>query len=139
MNKYTKSLKKTARGLKNILPMIIGVILLTGLIKQFITERFIQSFFTQITVLDSVIGSFSGSILAGNPVTSYILAGEMVKNGTGIIPATAFITAWVTVGIVQLPAEMEALGTRFAITRNILSFVSSIIIAIITGIILGGV
>jgi len=45
---------------------------------------------------------------------------------------TAFIISWVTVGIVQLPAESLMLGKKFAFTRNIVSFITAIIIAILT-------
>ena len=44
----------------------------------------------------------------------------------------ALIQTWVTVGLVQLPAEILMLGKRFAITRNILAFISAIIISILT-------
>jgi len=49
---------------------------------------------------------------------------------------TAFILAWVTVGIVQLPAESMILGKRFAILRNILSFISAILIGLLTQLVL---
>jgi hypothetical protein len=52
---------------------------------------------------------------------------------------TAFLVAWVTVGIIQLPAEIMMLGKRFAITRNILSFIFSILVAIMTVLIIGAI
>ncbi len=45
---------------------------------------------------------------------------------------TAFILAWVSVGIVQLPMESALFGKKFAITRNIVSFVTAMIIAALT-------
>ena len=45
---------------------------------------------------------------------------------------TAFITAWVTIGLVQLPAEMAALGKKFAFIRNVLSMVLCMVISILT-------
>ena len=44
---------------------------------------------------------------------------------------TAFILSWMTVGIISLPAEMEILGKRFAVARNLVSFVFCIIIALL--------
>ena len=87
--------------------------------------------------LDSFIGSLVGSISAGNPITSYIFGGEMLSQGVGLIAVTAFIVSWVTVGIIQLPAESAILGKRFALLRNLTAFVFSIIVAIITVLILG--
>jgi hypothetical protein len=39
--------------------------------------------------------------------------------------------AWVTVGIVQLPAESSFFGIKFALIRNLFAFISSIIISIL--------
>ena len=87
--------------------------------------------------MDSFIGSAVGSILAGNPITSYIIGGELLVQGISLTAVTAFIVAWGTVGIVQLPAESMLLGKRLAITRNIAAFVFSVIVAIITTAIMG--
>ena len=65
-------------------------------------------------------------------MTSYVLGGELFKQGVSLVAVTAFLVAWVTVGLVQLPAESMILGKRFAITRNITAFILSIIVAIIT-------
>ena len=78
-----------------------------------------------------------GSVLAGNPVTSYVLGGELLTQGVNLVAVTAFLVAWVTVGFVQLPAESMMLGKKFAISRNILSFIFSIIVAIITVFLVG--
>ncbi|OYT31107.1 hypothetical protein B6U93_04115, partial [Candidatus Woesearchaeota archaeon ex4484_78] len=83
-------------------------------------------------ILDPLIGSSLGSVLAGNPITSYIVSGELLKQGVSLVAVTSFIVAWVTVGIVQLPAESLLLGKKFAIVRNITSFIFSIVVAIIT-------
>ena len=85
-----------------------------------------------IPFVDSLIGAGIGSILAGNPVTSYIIGGELLTQGVSLAAVTAFLVAWVTVGLVQLPAESILLGKRFAITRNITSFVFAIIAAYTT-------
>jgi hypothetical protein len=45
---------------------------------------------------------------------------------------TALIISWVTVGSIQLPAEALMLGKRFAIYRNLLSFVFAIVISVLT-------
>jgi len=65
-------------------------------------------------------------------VTSYIIGGELVGFGVSLTAVTAFIIAWVTVGVVQAPLEAQTLGKRFTIVRNITSFISSILIAVLT-------
>ncbi|MBA7493815.1 hypothetical protein ES702_04380 [subsurface metagenome] len=128
------ALTKSARAMSNSLPILVGVVLLVGLTHTLI-PKFL--YFSKNTVLDSIIGSGLGSVLAGNPLTSYVLGGELVKQGVSLVAVTSFLVAWVTVGLVQLPAEAIMLGRKFAILRNIFSFVFSIIVAIITVFILG--
>jgi uncharacterized membrane protein YraQ (UPF0718 family) len=138
MDKKLKlSIVKAAKGIYNALPVMIGVILLVSLANTLIPKSIYSSLFSKNPFLDSVIGSALGSILAGNPITSYILGGEFLNQGISLVAVTAFIVAWVTVGIVQLPAEMMLLGKKFAITRNITSFVFAIIIALVTVLIAG--
>jgi len=139
--KNNKSMKqsiiKAIRGLWNAFPMILGTILLISLISVLIPKSFYTAIFSKNLFLDPVIGSLIGSVSAGNPITSYIFGGEMLKQGISLLAVTAFLITWVTVGIIQLPAESAILGKKFALLRNLSAFVLSIIIAIITILILG--
>ncbi len=129
---FKQALKKSVMPLWKILPIILGVILLVSLANTLIPKQAYTTLFTGSNIFDPLIGSSLGSILAGNPVTSYILGGEMLAQGVSLLAVTAFIVAWVTVGLVQLPAESVLLGKKFAITRNIIAFLFSILTAIIT-------
>uniref|UniRef100_A9A735 Permease n=1 Tax=Methanococcus maripaludis (strain C6 / ATCC BAA-1332) TaxID=444158 RepID=A9A735_METM6 len=126
------STKKSAKSLWNAFPLIVGTILLVSLITTLVPKSFYLKIFSKSTILDSFIGSLIGSISAGNPIVSYVLAGELLNEGISLIAVTAFLVSWVTVGIIQLPAESAILGKRFAFLRNITSFGLSIIVAIIT-------
>jgi uncharacterized membrane protein YraQ (UPF0718 family) len=126
------SFYKAIRSFSDSLPILFGVVLLIGLFKTYVPSKAISSVFTGELFRDTFIGSTVGSISAGNPITSYIIGGELLKEGISLFAVTAFITAWVTVGIIQLPAEASILGKRFAISRNILSFIFSVLVAIAT-------
>ena len=140
MEMNNKNIKKAAvsaiKPLYRALPILTGVVLLIGLVSVLIPKSSISYLFSGNIFSDPIIAAALGSVLAGNPVTSYILGGEMIGLGVSLAAVTAFLIAWVTVGMVQLPAEMFMLGKRFAITRNVLSFVFSIIAAIATVLIL---
>ncbi len=125
-----KSIFKAGKALYRAFPLILGTILLVSLF-SLIPKSFFTTIFSN-TFLDPIISAIIGSISAGNPVSSYILGGELLDNGISLIAVTAFLLAWVTVGLVQLPAESFMLGKKFAITRNILSFIFSILVALIT-------
>ncbi len=127
-----KSFVKTANSFRQVLPIILGMILLVSLSLVAIPKNFYANIFTGDKIIDPLFGAIFGSIAAGNPITSYIIGGELLKQGISLIAITAFILAWVTVGIIQLPAESLMLGKRFAVTRNIASFVTALIVAILT-------
>jgi len=114
------------------LPMLLGVILLLGLFSVFVTSEMISSVFTGELLRDTVIGSLIGSISAGNPIISYIIGGELLKEQVSLFAVAAFIVAWVTVGVLQFPAEAAILGKRFATARNILGFILAIVVSIAT-------
>ena len=116
----------------NMLPMLVGVVLLIGLFNAFISKDFLSSLFSGNRALDTLWGACFGSIFTGNPINSYIIGGELLEYGVSLFAVTALIISWVTVGLVQLPAETSALGFRFALVRNAVSFVLSIAIALAT-------
>lgn len=124
--------KNTGKQFANLLPMFLGIILLTGLFNNFISKKLLSSIFSGSTLLDMLWGAGFGSILAGNPVNSYVIGGELLVYGVSLFAVTAFITSWVTVGLVQLPAEIAALGKNFALIRNALSFALCMAISFLT-------
>ncbi len=131
------SIKKTASMFVGVLPIIVGVVLFTGLLVEILPTEAAAEWFGRNEVVDAVIGAAAGSISAGHPVTSYILGGELLTKGVSLVAVTAFLISWVTVGSIQLPAEALMLGWRFALYRNLLCFLFSIIIALLTVMTLG--
>jgi len=139
MAEFKEAVRKSAVALWRSLPILLGVILLIGLVSTLVPKNIYISLFRGNLFADSFIGGVLGSIMAGNPITSYLLGGEFLKEGVSLVAVTAFLVAWVTVGLVQLPAESIMLGKRFAIFRNVLSFIFAVIVAILTVIIMGAI
>lgn len=131
-NTLRDSFKKTVRTFINVLPIIVGMILMTSLVVTVFSEQISAGLFGNGNVLDTLLGASIGGIAAGHPLASYLLGGELLSGGVGLIAVTALVVTWVTVGIVQLPAEALMLGSRFAVVRNIISFVAAIAIAFLT-------
>ncbi len=122
---------KTKNALFQTLPILLGVLILISISIAAVPKAWYAKAFSG-TFLDPVIGAAAGSIAVGNPITSYIIGGELLTAGISLIAVTSFLLSWVTVGIIQLPAESALLGKRFALTRNLLSFLFAIIIAALT-------
>lgn len=123
---------KASKGLWKAFPLIIGTILLVGLLTTLVPPEAFSTIFGHSAGIDVLLGSAAGSVAAGNAATSYILGGELLGNGISLLAVTAFITAWVTVGVVQLPAETSILGKRFALLRNAASFILTFLVALAT-------
>jgi len=132
-----KSAVKTLNNFKQTLPILIGVLLLISLVITAVPKSYYAKIFTGVPVVDLFTGAISGSIAAGNPLNSYIIGGELLNQGISLIAVTAFILTWTTVGMIQLPAESLMLGKKFAVTRNVVSFVTALIIASLTVFTLG--
>lgn len=130
--KLKNSAFKAGKGIWNILPLLVGVILLTSFLSVAIPKSFYVSVLDKNLIWDSLVGDIIGSIAAGNPVTSYVLGGKLLDKGVSWVAVTSFLVAWVTVGLVQLPAEAKALGKKFALIRNLSAFILVLVVAIVT-------
>ncbi|MBN2122860.1 MAG: NifB/NifX family molybdenum-iron cluster-binding protein [Deltaproteobacteria bacterium] len=124
-----QAVRGAGRQFGGMIPVMVGVVLLVGLFQAFAGKAVLASFLGGGGFPDMVRGALAGSLFAGNPVNSYIIGGELLAQGVGLSAVTAFMVAWVSVGLLQLPAEIEALGGRFALLRNALSFLASLGIA----------
>ena len=131
-NLVVRALRSSGRQFASILPVLIGVVLCIGLFNAFVTKEVLASIFSGNTVLDTLWGACFGSILAGNPINSYVIGAALLNHGVSLFAVTAIIITWVTVGLIQLPAEIASLGLRFALLRNALCLILAIPVAILT-------
>jgi len=124
-----QALVRSLRGFVQMLPILLGMLLLTSLIFAWLPSSSLRALFGSHPSLDVLLGAAIGSVAMGHPLAGYILGGELLAGGVSLIAVTALIVSWVTVGVVQLPAEALLLGRRFALIRNLLCFFSAIAIA----------
>jgi hypothetical protein len=113
------------------LPNILAVAFLSGLLLHFLPVHRLTGLLGGGVLADGFVGAVMGSVSTGNPLVGYILAGEFLEQGLGPAVITALLVSWVTVGSVQLPAEIQSFGLRFALLRNGLAFASALLIALL--------
>lgn len=131
-SKKIPALKKTWQSFRVALPIIVSVILIVSVFVTLFPKEYYRKFFSGNFILDSLKGAVLGSVSLGNPIVSYVIGGGLVKDGVSIVAVAAFIISWVTVGIIQLPAEYYFFGVRFAVVRNVASFIGAILIGMLT-------
>ncbi len=125
-SKARQAASKTLATLAYTVPIVLGVLALASLLAAAVPPRVLSELLPMESALGPLFGAVLGSVAAGHPVTSYVLAGELNAAGASLATTTALIISWVTVGIIHLPAEAAILGTRFAIWRNAICFVLAI-------------
>jgi len=123
---------KSSLSFLSMTPILLGVIGLVGLFQVLLTPEVLAALFQNNPLIDTLVGTLAGAIAAGNPVTSYLIGGEMLEQGISLYAVSAFILSWVTLGFIQLPAEVEMFGIRFTLYRNILAFLFTVFIAVLT-------
>lgn len=113
-------------------PLLLGVIGLVGLFQVLVSPKMLASLFQGNPIIDTLVGTLTGAVAAGNPIVSYLIGGELLSQGISLYAVSAFILSWVTLGFIQLPAEVEVFGGRFTLYRNMLTFVFTMLIAAVT-------
>ncbi len=116
--KFSGAIKKSAANIFRMSPMIAGVVGLAALLTNYVRIEQLQSIFSGDVLSDTIKGTIAGSIMLGNAVISYILGGELLQKGISYYAITAFLLAWVSIGIVQIPLEIRFFGKRFVIIRT---------------------
>ncbi|MEA3418565.1 MAG: permease [Campylobacterota bacterium] len=127
-----QSILKSAKIFLSIMPMLLGVILLTGLFDTLVSEEMLHSVFNGNPIHDTLLGLLVGGVSVGQPVISYIIGGELLQSGVSLYAVTAFIISWVTLGVVQLPLELQFFGGRFTLQRNLLSFIFAVFVSVMS-------
>jgi len=139
-----KDKEKTKEALKKALFMgkgmalsIFSVIFAIGLILALLPPNQIADLIsTQNVFVATIAAAAFGTITLIPAFIAFPLIGTLANAGVGVMPAVAFLTTLTMVGVVTFPLEKKAFGTKFAITRNALSFIFAIIIAGIMGVII---
>jgi len=106
--------------------MIIGIVILISMLKQAgifqLMSKYLEDNFFWV-----ILSASFWSISVWNAINSYIIAHNFWSIENYLLIISAFLISWVSVWLIQIPAETYFFWKKFAITRNILSFVFSII------------
>jgi len=129
---------KQAKGMmQHMLGDIIAIIFLIGLVLTFVPPSSIEQLLGSSNAWIASLGAaLAGSVTLIPAFVAFPLVGSFIDMGASIIPAVAFLTTLTMVGVVTFPLEKKEFGTKFALSRNALSFVSALVIAMVMGVIL---
>jgi len=129
--KTKKALLKGLKSLENIMPQFITVLILIAIMLTVLDTGTISRFLGAGTGWIGVaIAAALGAITLIPGFVAFPLAGELLRNGRGVMQIAAFVSSLMMVGIITLPMEMSYFGKRTAILRNAFALVFSVVAAV---------
>ena len=140
-----KDKQKTLSGLKKagkkfitiLLPLTI-VVFSVSVVLYFIPENVIAEYLSRGNkYVQLLIASLFGSITLMPGFVAFPLAGILKQNNVPFMVISGFTSTLMMVGILTFPVERKYFGFRIALLRNSLSYVTAMIVSLITGIVFG--
>jgi uncharacterized membrane protein YraQ (UPF0718 family) len=122
---HVQGLKKAIAYIYDMLPRIFMALLVSGFFAVLIPTEMVASWLGEESgVRGILIGSLVGGFTPGGPIICFPIAVVLVKNGAGIPPLVAFLTAWSVFAFHRIVAyEVPLIGVRFVTIRLLSSLV----------------
>lgn len=132
-----KSKEKTKLGLlkawkafENILPQLLVVLLIVGLMLALMNAALISKIIgADSGFLGVILAAVFGAITMIPPFVAFPTAAVLLDAGAGYAQVSVFVSTLMMVGIITLPLEIKYFGVKVAVSRNILAFLFSFIVA----------
>lgn len=125
------------RAFTKMLPALLAVTGLMGIISGALSPETISRYLgPESGYLGMAFSAVVGAITLIPHIVALPLAGSLYQAGAAPMAIAAFITTLNMVGIVTAPLEMEQLGRKYTVVRNVLGFIFALIIAFGIGVIL---
>lgn len=136
--KTKKALKKAWKAFDNILPQLMGILVIVGLMLAVVDPETISRLIGGESGLSGMLlAAVVGGITLIPGFVAFPLAATLLNNGAGFMQIAVFISTLMMVGVVTLPVEIQYFGKRAAVLRNTLAFSFSFVVALVIGVILG--
>jgi len=128
--KTKKAFLKGIKALEGIMPQFITVLILIAIMLAVFNAETISRFLGASTGWIGVaIAAGIGAITLIPGFVAFPLAGELLRNGAGVMQIATFVSSLMMVGLITLPMEISYFGKRTAIARNLFAFLFSIVAA----------
>jgi len=133
--------EKTRSGLSYAFNMIrsmagnlIAIMLGIGLMLAFLPQDLLPNLLGGNHLFLETIGAAMVGCMTIIPAfAAFPLVSSLLNAGGHILPLTAFLTTLTMVGVATYPIESATFGRKFTLIRNGLSFIASVLIALLLG------
>lgn len=140
-NRTGRALKIAGKRLLSLLPSFLTMLAAVSIILTVIREDTIARTLGgggNLFVASLVAAAF-GSVSLMPGFIAFPLAGILLEKGVAMMVLAAFTTTLMMVGVVTYPIEKRYFGPRVTVVRNVLSFLTACVIALVIGLYFGEV
>lgn len=135
--KARQAVRVAVRSFLGILPSMLVIIGLIGLLVGLVPPEVIARYLGQgAGWWATITATLIGAVLYIPSLVAFPLAASLLRAGASIATIAAFLTALVMVGTVTLPLEIQHVGKKIAVSRNLLSLLFAFVIALFMGMVL---
>lgn len=132
------ALKKSWKSFENILPQILGIILLISFLLAIVNTEVISRLIGKDSGwLGVLLAGLVGAITLIPPYVAFPTASLLLDAGAGYMQIGAFVSTLMMVGIVTIPVEMKFFGKKLTLLRNAFAFIFSFLVAFIISLVVG--
>jgi uncharacterized membrane protein YraQ (UPF0718 family) len=136
--KSVKALKIAWKKFSNILPAFLVMLVFVSIALGVIPEDIYTTFLSKGNPIVSFISGLSlGSIAMMPGFIAFPLSGILLSKGVSYTTLSVFTSSLMLVGVLTFPVEKKYLGFNVAFARNIISVITAIVIALVTGLCYG--
>lgn len=136
--KTLQALKKGLKAVEGIMPQFITVLILIAVLLAVFDADTISRFIgAESGALGVILAGIIGAVTLIPGFVAFPLAGELLRNGAGVLQIATFVSSLMMVGIVTLPMEITFFGKRAAFARNLASLIFSFAAAVFVAWVVG--
>lgn len=136
--KTKKAFIKAWRAFENILPQLIGIMILVGVLLALLNPATIGVIIgAQSGWLGVALASVIGAITLLPGFVAFPTAALLLTSGAGYMQIGAFVSSLMMVGTVTLPVEFKFFGKKAALLRNAFALVFAFVVAFVIGKVMG--
>jgi len=125
--KTRQALMKGLKAVEGILPQFLAIIIIIAISLAVLQPETISRFIGETSgFIGMAAASIIGAVTLVPGFVAFPVAGELLKNGAGVLQIAAFVSSLMMVGIITLPMEIKYFGKKAALIRNAAAFLFSL-------------
>ena len=137
-DKTFRALKIAATRFLGILPAFLMMLILVSVVLFFLPDEVIVAYLgIDNRFVGTCLASLLGSITLMPGFIAFPLCGILLEKGVPYMVLSAFTTTLMMVGVLTYPVESAYFGTKVTMIRNLLSFLTALVVAAATGFFFG--